>query len=89
MTSIWFVGMTTQVGIFEAKTRLSELVDQVASGGEGVVITKRGKPVARLTATASEASTIEDALSLLMAAREASMAGRGTLRDLIDDGRSR
>ena len=81
--------MTTQVGVFEAKTRLSELVDQVASGREGVVITKRGKPVARLTATASEASTIKDALSLLLAARGASMAGRGTLRDLIDYGRSR
>jgi prevent-host-death family protein len=39
--------MTTEVGIFEAKTRLSELVDQVASDGEEIVITKRGKPVAR------------------------------------------
>ena len=46
--------MTTEVGIFEAKTRLSELVDQVASNGDEIVITKRGRPVARLLPTQSE-----------------------------------
>lgn len=81
--------MTTEVGIFEAKTRLSELVDQVAANGEEVVITKRGRPVARLLPTASEASAVEEALSQLLAAREASVAGPGSLRDLIDDGRTR
>jgi prevent-host-death family protein len=35
------------VGIFEAKTHLSSLVDEVEKGGE-VVITRHGKPVARL-----------------------------------------
>ncbi len=81
--------MTTEVGIFEAKTRLSELVDQVATSGEEVVITKRGRPVARLLPTESEESTIEAALALLLAAREASVAGSGSVRDLIDDGRTR
>ena len=37
-----------EVGMFEAKTHLSALVDEVARG-ETVVITKRGHPVARLT----------------------------------------
>ena len=36
-----------QVGIFEAKTNLSSLVDEVEKGAE-VVITRHGKPVARL-----------------------------------------
>jgi prevent-host-death family protein len=36
-----------QVGIFDAKTHLSSLIDQVEKGGE-VVITRHGKPVARL-----------------------------------------
>ena len=81
--------MTTEVGIFEAKTRLSELVDQVATNGEEVVITKRGRPVARLLPTASEESAVEGALALLLAAREASVAGTGSLRDLINDGRTR
>jgi len=35
------------VGIFEAKTHLSSLVDEVEKGRE-VVITRHGKPVARL-----------------------------------------
>jgi prevent-host-death family protein len=37
------------VGAFEAKTHLSALLDRVAAGEE-VVITKHGKPVARLVA---------------------------------------
>lgn len=37
-----------EVGMFEAKTHLSALVDEVARG-ETVIITKRGHPVARLT----------------------------------------
>jgi prevent-host-death family protein len=36
------------VGAFDAKTRLSKLLDQVARG-ESFLITKRGKPVASLS----------------------------------------
>ncbi len=36
-----------EVGLFEAKNKLSELVDR-AERGEEVVITRRGKPVARI-----------------------------------------
>lgn len=35
------------VGIFEAKTHLSSLLDEVAKGGE-IVITRHGTPVAKL-----------------------------------------
>jgi prevent-host-death family protein len=35
------------VGAFEAKNKFSELLDEVERGGE-VVITRHGKPVARL-----------------------------------------
>jgi prevent-host-death family protein len=35
------------VNIYEAKTRLSELIDKVAAG-EDVVIARNGRPVARL-----------------------------------------
>jgi prevent-host-death family protein len=37
------------VNLYEAKTQLSRLVDQAASG-QDVVIARNGKPVARLTA---------------------------------------
>ena len=40
------------VGIFEAKTHLSNLLEEVEKGGE-VVITRHGKPVAKLVQCAS------------------------------------
>lgn len=39
--------MTKHVGIFEAKTHLSSLLDEVEKGGE-ITITRHGKPVAKL-----------------------------------------
>ena len=36
------------VNIYEAKTRLSQLVDQAASG-EDVVVSRNGKPLVRIT----------------------------------------
>jgi prevent-host-death family protein len=47
-------GSATQiVNIYEAKTKLSKLVD-LASSGTDVVIARAGKPVARLTALKEE-----------------------------------
>lgn len=81
--------MSIEIGVFEAKTRLSELVEQIARGGESVLITKRGKPAARLVPVDASGSTVADVLALLLAARQASRAGDRTLRELIDDGRGR
>ena len=39
-----------EVGVLEAKTHLSALLDAVERGGEEIVITRHGKPVARLSA---------------------------------------
>ena len=41
--------MMHEVGAFEAKNRLGALLDQVERGEE-IVITRRGKPVAKLGA---------------------------------------
>lgn len=46
------------VGIFEAKTNLSALVEEVEKGGS-VVITRHGKPVARLVQAEPELSKEE------------------------------
>jgi len=45
---------TQRIGLFEAKTHLSELVAR-AERGEEVVITRHNKPVARLVPIVSEA----------------------------------
>ena len=36
------------VGLFEAKTRLSEICDEVARSGRSVVVTRRGEPLVRI-----------------------------------------
>ena len=41
-----------KVNIYEAKTRLSQLVEEAASG-QDVVIARAGRPIARLTRLAS------------------------------------
>ena len=45
----------TTVNMHEAKTRLSQLVKEVEAGGE-VVLSRRGRPVARIVAVADEAA---------------------------------
>lgn len=57
------------VGAFEAKTNLSSLLDRVAAGEE-VLITKHGRPVARLTrAEVAEKSAVDEAIAELLALR--------------------
>ena len=40
--------VTQEVNVAEAKRRLSDLLGRVAYGGETVLITRRGRPMARL-----------------------------------------
>jgi prevent-host-death family protein len=48
--------MVKLVNLYEAKTRLSELVDRAAAGDE-IIIAKAGKPVARLMPLRAPART--------------------------------
>ena len=36
------------IGLFEAKTRLSEICERVATGKLPVIVTRRGKPLVRI-----------------------------------------
>ncbi len=78
--------MSVTVGLFEAKTHLSELVNQVSERGTEIVITRRGKAVARIVPVETD-SAVDIALSRLLAARQGSTPGDGSLRDLIEEGR--
>ena len=49
------------IDLADAKARLSELVDRVEAG-DSIDITRRGKPVARLTAVAKPRRPIDAAL---------------------------
>jgi prevent-host-death family protein len=63
------------ISLFDAKNRLSALIDQVA-GGQKVTITRRGKPVARLVPVAPETEQLRNAVADLRALRQ-SIAARG------------
>ena len=78
----------TSVALFEAKNRLSELIDRVQSGEE-FVITRRGKVVARLALPESGgvAQRANDAIAGLRASRKGVSLGRLKSRDLITEGR--
>jgi len=42
------------VGIFEAKTRLSEICEEVARTGNSVLVTRRGKPLVKIDPVAAD-----------------------------------
>ena len=48
------------VGLFEAKTKLSEICDQVAQSGQAVVVTRRGKPLVRIDPIHEKPMTIRE-----------------------------
>jgi prevent-host-death family protein len=75
------------VGAFEAKTHLSSLLDRVADGAE-VVITKHGKPVARLvSATHIDRERVNDAHEKLKLLRKGTTLGGLSWQELRDAGR--
>jgi prevent-host-death family protein len=79
--------MTITVGAFEAKTHLSSLLDRVAAGEE-VVITKHGKPVARLvSAVCLDRARVSDAFEKLKLLRKRTTLGGLSWRELRDAGR--
>ena len=46
--------MSEKIGIFEAKSKLSELCSKVAESGAEYVITRRGRAIARIVAPSPE-----------------------------------
>ena len=76
------------VGAFQAKTQLSQLLDQVEQG-ETVTITRHGRPVAVLAPVAStRTQTGEEWLAATKRLRKGiTLGGKTTIRRLIDEGR--
>lgn len=78
-----------EIGAFEAKNRLGTLLDRV-EGGEEIVITRRGKRVARLVPVGPgfDRDAAKRAVAgLLEASRGVTLDGL-KIRDLINEGRS-
>lgn len=83
-----------QFGTFDAKNKLSHLLDLVEQGDE-VIITRNGKPVARIIADRSEADIEQErrergarAIEEIRNLRErAQPLGNVTIKELIEEGR--
>lgn len=75
------------VGASRAKTELSRLLDQVAAGEE-VLITKHGKPVARLVGEKTwDQAQVDFAFEKLREMRENTTLGGLSWKELRDEGR--
>ena len=77
------------VGLFEAKNRLAALIDEVERGGTEVVITRRGRRVARLVPVESRFDSLraKQAAADLRAASKGNTLGGVSVRELIDEGK--
>ncbi len=76
-----------EVGIFEAKNHLSALVEHVR-GGQEVVITRHGNPVARLVPYKTEdEARVRAAVDGLLAVRRGCRLGDTDWKALRDAGR--
>jgi prevent-host-death family protein len=76
-----------RVGVYEAKTKLPQLLDEVARGRR-VTITRHGTPVALLVpAGAHGTKPVGDVIAALLAFGRGRRLGRLSLRTLIEQGR--
>ena len=78
------------IGIYEAKSKLSELVEK-AEAGQEVVITRRGRPVVKLVRAKGRKDEVDSGRSALIdeiiTFSKTCKAGRVNLRKLIAEGR--
>ena len=76
-----------QVGTFEAKNKLSALLDLVQAGEE-IEITRNGKPIARLVpAKGRDVEKAKEAAAALRAIRAQARTGPESLKELVTAGR--
>ena len=80
----------TTMGFYEARTHLSELLDQVAKGKK-VLITRRGKPAALIgPPPKQDRRDVRQVVRQMLALRDRegpTLGGQVTIRELIDEGR--
>ncbi len=76
-----------EVGIYEAKNRLSALVEEVAQG-KRIWITRRGQRVAQLSSGVESGNQPgTEILAELRRIRSESRPGKESLKDLVEEGR--
>jgi prevent-host-death family protein len=83
------------MGVYQAKTNFSDIVDKVAQRGDAFTITRHGKPVARIVPVDGEPDAARQRTRNALADLKQFGAGRSLggdglgIRELIDAGRTR
>ena len=80
---------TQQIGAFEAKTHFSQIIEKVENGAD-FIITKRGKPVAKIIPIEQEKQmTRKEAIEALREMRKhyKGVPGDFNIREAIEEGR--
>ena len=76
-----------EIGAFEAKTKLSELLRRVEEG-ESFRVTRHGRPVAILSPVDGNSQlSPEEAVRRIRELRKGNILGGLSIRDLIEEGR--
>jgi prevent-host-death family protein len=75
-----------QIGVYEAKTRLPRLLDEVERG-ESITITRHGRPIARLVPVSSPRRSVDQAIEAIREFRKGNRLDGITTRELIEEGR--
>jgi prevent-host-death family protein len=75
-----------QVGVYEAKTQLPRLLDEVEQG-ETITITRYGRPVARLVPLGGRRRTVAETIQAIRESRKGNRLDGLTIRELIEEGR--
>jgi prevent-host-death family protein len=75
-----------QVGVYEAKTQLPRLLDEVEQG-ETITITRYGRPIARIVPLRGRRRTVAEAIEAMREFRKGNRLDGLTIRELIEEGR--
>jgi prevent-host-death family protein len=80
--------LAQKIGAFEAKTHFSQIIEKVENGAD-FIITKRGKPVAKIIPFEEKKMTRKEAIEGLIEMRKRYQGepGWGCIKELINEGR--
>ncbi len=74
-----------QVGVYEAKTHLPSLLDEVEQG-ETITITRHGRPIARVVPI-RERRSVHETIEAIEAFRKGHTLGDISIKEVIEEGR--
>ena len=80
--------LTLQIGAFEAKTNFSQILEKIVNGNT-YIITRRGKPVAKIIPFKEKTISRKEAINTLREMRKLynGKSGDFNIREAIKDGR--